>query len=102
MNPPQASDDDPLPVGKLMASLHDPAFQASIRDAEIIIGFDPTTGEEVGLFYGVAQLGRIKRRDTPEDAELFRVPVDPDTDDVEVLYAMVQSIKGACCYQFAK
>ena len=92
-------DDNPPPVGNLVTKVHDPDFKAAIKDAEIICGFHPATREQVGLFYGVAQLRRIITKGADETAEVFNVPVDPETDDLEVLVAMVQAIKGTCCYQ---
>jgi hypothetical protein len=78
--------------------MHDPEIQAMIKSADVIFGEDPATGVENGLYYGVAALRRIKRRQEPEQLRVVHVPIDPATDDVEALIVLVQGIKGACCY----
>jgi hypothetical protein len=91
-------DDDPLPPGRLRHRLHDPGLHAAIREADIVRGIHPATGRHAGLFYGIAPVRRVIRRDVAEDLALFEVPVDPDTDDVEVLCTLVKALKGAHCY----
>ena len=90
--------DDSPPPGQLRWRIKDLWLKGEIRAADVVMGIDPGTGEENGLYYGAAALGRIVRRDTPEEVRVLKVPVDPDTDDVEVLCAMVQAVKGAHCY----
>jgi hypothetical protein len=91
-------DDHPHQPGQLRNRMHDPDLQAEIRAADIILGADPKTGAETGPYYGVATLRRIVRRNASEKARVLMVPVDPDTDDIEVLCAMVEVVKGAHCY----
>lgn len=86
------------PVGNLRARMLDPDFQNEIKNAEIIFGVHPLTKKQVGLFFGIAQIKRVVRRKVVEESLVLSVPVDPDTDDIEVLVAMVKVFKGACCY----
>jgi hypothetical protein len=79
--------------------MHDPDLQAQIKDAEVIFGVDPKTGDRNGPYYGIAALKRIVRRGESEGLRVLNVPVDPDTDDIEALCAMVQHLKGAHCYE---
>ena len=81
--------DDSPPPGLLRSRMEDQWLQGEIRAADVVMGIDPGTGEENGLYYGVAALRRVVRRGTPEDVRILRVPVDPNTDDVtEVLCAI--------------
>ncbi len=91
-------DEQPMPPGQLRAKMYDPDLQAGIKSADIILGCDPKSGQHDGVYYGIAQLKRIVRRGAGEAAKVLRVPVDLDTDDVDVLCAMVQILKGAHCY----
>jgi hypothetical protein len=92
-------DDDDLPRGNLIDRIHDAKVHEQIRKADVVRGIHPDTGEQVGLFYGVAELNKIVRKGTQKTLVVCNVPVDPDTDDIETLCAMVQTIKGACCYK---
>ena len=76
------------------------AARESIGAADIIFGVDVATGKE-SLFYDIATLKRVVRRDTGEQAKVLRVPVNFSLqfDDLECLIAMVRDVKGACCYE---
>jgi hypothetical protein len=91
-------DDEDLPYGSLRHRIEDAEFRESIRDARIVTAGHARTGEKIGVFYGMALLKRVIRRGAAENAQWLNVPVDPDTDDLEVLAAMVKAIKGACCF----
>lgn len=86
-------------VGALQSRIHDVELRAEIQKADLIWGVCPRTGQKTGPYYGIAKLKRIVRRNTGDNLYVVKVDVDPGTDDIEVLYAMVQHIKGACCYE---
>ncbi len=88
-----------LPHGALFGRLHDKELHNEIRTAEIVRGVTAQTGADAGVFYGIARLRRIVRRQTGEAAKVLKIPIDPETDDPEVLVALVKTIKGACCHQ---
>ena len=44
------------------------------------------------------QSKRVMRRGIAETVKILKVPVDPATDDVEVLCVIVEFVKGAHCY----
>ncbi len=90
------ADEAPLPHGRLWANRSQEQLDA-VKAADIVIGRNIKTGAEVP-YYGVALLGRAVRRNERVEASVYRVDVDPDTDDVEALCAMVEAMKGACCY----
>ena len=91
-------DDGEKVTGNLQTRLHDQELRKQIQEADIIFGQHPVTGIKTGPYYGIAQLQRIVRRGTAENAVILHVDVDPETDDIEVLIALVQTIKGASCY----
>jgi hypothetical protein len=91
-------DDKPLPRGQLRDLVKDPALQAEIARADIVVGMHPVTGERSGPFYGIAAMKRIMRRDKAENLYVTTLPVDPATDDIEAACALVQAVKGAHCY----
>ena len=75
-------------------------LKEQIREADMIFGVNIADGSE-SLFYGIAMLKRIRRRDTGEQARVLRIPVNnsPEFDDLEFLAAVVTTVKGACCYE---
>jgi hypothetical protein len=91
-------DDEPLPRGQLRDRVGDPAVQAEIARADVVVGVHPVTGERSGPFYGIAALKRIIRKHEAEKLYVVALPVDPATDDVEAACALVQVVKGAHCY----
>jgi hypothetical protein len=91
-------EDDSLPFGKLATSLHDPVLHALVRSADVVLGVNPKTGKRSGLYYGIAALQRIVGSGIAEPLKVLKVPVDPATDDVEVLCVIVEHVKGAHCY----
>jgi hypothetical protein len=91
--------DDDLPVGQLAARIHDENFCESIRQADVVRGINSKTGEHAGVFWGAAPLRRIMRKNKSEMLRLFQVPIDPETDDIEVMIALTVYIKGACCWE---
>jgi hypothetical protein len=104
-NRPDPEDREPeLPHGRLFADVYDAAnkhkrqeFLDEISAADIVVGRNARTGVET-LYFGIAQAKRILRRHEPEHAGVLAVEVDPETDDVEVLCALVTVAKGAHCY----
>jgi hypothetical protein len=101
---PDPDDEPPPPHGGLFAACYDVsdpgkryAMLDLIRGADIVLGYNIKTGEQVP-YYGLAMLKRVIRRGEAEQAKIVGFPIDTDTDDVEVLVAMVEVVKGACCY----
>jgi hypothetical protein len=102
---PEDEGADPLPHGTLFAACYDgehpekrQAMLDAITEADIVLGRNTKTGDEVP-YYGIAQMKRVVRRNEPEVANVLKVDIDPDTDDVEVLCAFVKVAKGAHCYE---
>jgi hypothetical protein len=92
------SSSDELPPGSVRDQIDDPKFQDQIKGAQVIRGVHHLTGDQIGLFYGAAVLRRIIRKETEETASVMNVPLNPDTDDIEALIAVVKAVKGDCCY----
>ncbi len=84
---------DAVPV----ASLKDPKVRAQAKDADIIFGFDTTSGGR-SLFYGKDTLARISQGGAAEQMGVMGFLYDSKTDQLEYLIAAVQVIKGSCCY----
>jgi hypothetical protein len=103
-NRPDPDDEPPPPHGGLFEAAYDAsdpgrryAMLDAIRGADIVLGYNIKTGVQIP-YYGLAMLNRVIRRGEAEVAKIVGFPVDTDTDDVEVLGAMVKVVKGACCY----
>ena len=65
----------------------------SLRMAQVIVGVDWTTGNEL-LVYGQAVIDSIIRADHGREVHLLRIGFDADTPELIELLALVRSAKG--------
>jgi hypothetical protein len=96
----QPEDEFNFPPGALHAKFADAEYRAKIQGAHIIVGVDSRTGEK-SLFFGRKSLERIVQSGEGKNMIMMHVPVDFETDDVEMLCAACQAIKGSYCYDDA-
>ena|SRR2546425_4786597 len=60
-----------------------------IREADIVLGVDPKTGEQTKVIYGEALLELIAARlEDPGKFKVLRVPIDLSADDLELVTAV--------------
>lgn len=87
------------PGGELRKHIRDEELSSLINGAEIVLGVDHATGNTLGLYWGETKALRIEGdhaagRKTHEISKVLKVPLDPDTDDPDVLTKMIEQIKG--------
>ena len=88
--------DTPFPPGQLRARMDDPDLLARIEAADFIMDLDSKDGlMRTILYYGQDRFRRIPGGNMRARGQMMCIPVDPATDDVEVLCAMVESVKGS-------
>jgi hypothetical protein len=98
-SPSQRPDPEPdYPPGRLREAIARPEVREQIRDAGVIFGTDVHNPGNRSLFFGKANLERILKSGRARATRVTAVPVDFDTDDVEVLVAACITLKGSCCY----
>lgn len=86
-------------TGRLWTILRKESFRFMVDMADVICGIHPKTGAYTGVFYGRDVMERIVETNQPELVDILDIPVDPETDDIEVACALVQVVKGAHCYK---
>ena len=65
----------------------------SLRMAQVIVGVDWTTGDEL-LVYGQAVIDSIIRAGHGRELYMLKIGLDVDTDELIELLALVRSAKG--------
>ena len=85
------------PAGEVGKHFDDEELMSLIRGAEVVLGVDARTGKTLGVFKGVEKVKRIatdlvEGRMTQEQSNVLRVPLNRQTDDLEVLDKMVQTV----------
>jgi hypothetical protein len=90
--------DPELPIGELASRLLDPDFKGSIVQSDVIVGISTKDPEHKALFYGLRTMQRIAASDESREVSWLDVPIDFNTDDVEVLVVACEKWKGSSCY----
>ncbi len=75
---------------------------AALRDADVILGTDPDTGNQA-IFYGRDRIERVAATGEAQDLRIanFSVAIDgtnAGNDEAQRLAMMVQLTKGSHCY----
>jgi hypothetical protein len=92
---------DPPPIRALFdenRSEANLAARQTLREADVIIGVDVTSGHQFPV-YGRAAFERIARTGQTEWLRITLVPLNQETGDLERLLAVVQAVKGHHDYQ---
>ncbi len=84
--------------GTLRNRIFRPDVRQAISDAGVVVGVDVRDPENRSLFFGKATLERIVKSGNGKLMSVARIPVDYETDDLEVLAAACLVLKGSCCY----
>jgi hypothetical protein len=90
--------DPPLPKGTLWPTLcRDPQCREQLKAAEVILGVYPDGCQTI--FFGEQILRQIVKQNAGLQLNVAKVPIRPETDDIEVLCAFCKSQKGSCDYR---
>lgn len=87
-----------LRLGSLRKRIFNPDFRRKISRAGVVWGVDVRDPENRSLFFGKPTLERIVKTGKAELVTVVGIPVDYETDDLEVLAAACLTLKGSCCY----
>lgn len=92
---------DVVPIAALFDDQLGPNLSAdprhALQAAQVILGVDVMSGRQFVL-YGRERLGESR---TPSPVRMLRIAVDQETDELEKLLALVQTIKGKHDYQLS-
>ena len=89
--------DDYEPTGSLWGRLGRPKVREELKGAAVLFAVDKKTQAEY-LVFGRATLERVIATRRGELATVVKVPINFDTDDLEVLLAFCEVVKGGHCY----
>jgi len=86
------------PKGTLWPTLcRDPLYREQLKAAEVIFGVYPDGSQTI--FFGEQTLCQIVKQNTGLHLKVAKVPIRPETDDIEVLCAFCETQKGSCDYR---
>jgi hypothetical protein len=79
-------------------SLEIPEYREELRKADVVFGVDVNTQREF-LVYGRATLEQIVTSGQGEHLRVARVELDQETNELEFLLAVIQTLRGHHDYQ---
>jgi hypothetical protein len=91
-------EDQPDYTRPLREWLADPEWREELRRADIVVSIDVHDPNHSSCFFGRRTLDRIAQTGKTKEETILQVPIDYDTDDVEILVAVCLEYKGSCCY----